>query len=153
MSESTFTLDEKDTAILAELQRNAKQTTGRIAKRTRIPVTTVHNRIKRFEREGVITRYEPRVDYEKLGYGIHALVFIVASGKLPDGRPVDQQSIAQKAARLNGVQSARIVTGEYDLVLDVRVTDVPSLNRTLIKELRTLPGVEKTETMLVLEEL
>ena len=152
MSGQFFVLDEKDKAIMTELQQDVKATTGKIAKRTRIAVTTVHNRIKRFEREGVITKYEPLLDYARIGYGIHALVFIVASSKLGDGKPVDQQALAKCANRLDGVKNARILTGEYDLVLDVRVKDIPSLNNILIKELRKIPGVEKTQTMLVLEE-
>ncbi len=146
-----FVLDEKDTAILVELQRDAKATTGKIAKRTGIPVTTVHNRIKRFEREGVIQKYEPRLDFARLGLGIHALVFLTAASAYK-GAPVDQQALARTAMRLEGVQRACILTGTFDLVLEVRVRDVGALNGILLQELRRILGVEKTQTMLVLEE-
>lgn len=147
-----LSLDDKDHVILEELQRNAKATTGRIAKRTGIPTTTVHNRIKRFEREGVIVKYEPVLDYERLGKPIHALIFITAASHL-DGKAVDQRRIGRQALTINGILGARIITGTFDLILDVRVPDVRTLNEILITKLRAIEGVEKTQTTLVLEDL
>ncbi len=141
-------LDAKDWRILDELQRNAKQTTGQIAKRTALPVTTVHNRIKRLEHHGIITKYAPVLDYAKLGRGLHALIFITAEGK-----GTDQEALARQALKLPGVHAVRILTGGYDLVLEARVKDVDELNKLLIKKVRMLRGVDKTQTMLVLEDV
>ncbi len=102
--------DAKDRAILDELQRNAKATTSEIAKRTGIPVTTVHNRIKRLEKDGVVQGYVPVVDHRKLGLGIHALVFVTAQNRPSGGRAVDQEQLAQEALRLPGVERSRVVT-------------------------------------------
>jgi len=146
-------IDEKDRRVLDELRRDAKATTGRIAKRTAIPVTTVHNRIKRLEKEGVIIKYEPMLDYKKLGRGICALIFITVENKLAGGKAVDQEDLARRCLGINGVENARILTGGFDLALEARVADVDELNHLLIKELRKTPGVDKTQTMLVLEEL
>lgn len=139
--------DEKDALILAELRRDAKATTGRIAKRTAIPVTTVHNRIKRLEKSGVITRYAPVLNHAKLGLALHAMVFVTVEGK-----GTDQEELARRILRLRGVEKTSILTGGYDLLVEARVEDVGALNDLLIKELRKLPGIDKTQTMLVLQE-
>ncbi|MBR9703666.1 Lrp/AsnC family transcriptional regulator [Candidatus Woesearchaeota archaeon] len=140
-------VDEKDLLVIAELQRNAKATTGQITKRTGIPVTTVHNRMKSLEKTGVIKRYVPILDYVKLGKGLHALIFITVEGK-----GTDQEVLAKAMLKITGVEKASILTGGYDLLLDAHVADVDALNTLLIKELRQLPGVDKTQTMLVLKE-
>ncbi len=141
-------LDAKDRRILDELERDAKATTGKIAKRTAIPVTTVHNRIRRLEQTGVVTRYRPVLDHRKLGLGIHAMIFVTVEGK-----GTDQEDLAKQMLRLPGVEDVRILTGGYDIVLEARTADVDALNSLLIKRLRKLPGVDKTHTMLVLQAL
>lgn len=142
-------MDEKDVAILQILQDDAKAPTGRIAKQTGIPTTTVHNRIKRMEAEGIIQGYAPIIDWDAIGLGLHAKVFVTAQGADHD---VDQEQLADAISRLPGVRSASIVTGTHDLILDVRVRNVQALDRLLIKSLRAMPGVAKTETLLVLDE-
>jgi DNA-binding Lrp family transcriptional regulator len=144
--------DHADEKILSELQRNAKARTGDIAKRTGVPTTTVHNRIKRMEREGVIRTYRPVLDYAKLGKGIHALIFITAEGKA-NGHPVDQEQLAKRLLALPGVDSSRIITGGFDLVLEARIGTMEELNILLTKEVRKVPGVDKTQTMFVLQEI
>lgn len=140
-------LDAKDRRILEELRRDAKATTGKIAKRTTLPITTVHNRIKRLESKGIITKYAPVLNHQRLGLGIHAMIFVTVEGK-----GTDQEELAKRMLRLPGVERTQILTGGYDLLLEARLADVDALNRLLIKELRTLPGVDKTQTMLVLQE-
>ena len=136
-----------DDKILQELQRDAKATMGTLARRTGIPATTVHNRIKRMEREGVIKNYVPVLDYTKLGHGIHAMIFISAEHK------ADQQMLAKKLLSLGGVKSARIITGGFDIIIEARVATIDALNDLITKELRKVPGVEKTQTMIVLSEV
>ncbi len=142
-------MDEKDLAILQLLQEGAKASTSQLAKRTGIPATTVHNRIKRMEAEGIIRSYTPVIDWEKVGLGLHAMVFVTAQSADHD---VDQEQLADAITKLPGVRRASIVTGAHDLVLDVRVPNVRALDRLLIKSLRGIPGVAKTETLLVLDE-
>ncbi|MBW2963913.1 Lrp/AsnC family transcriptional regulator, partial [Candidatus Woesearchaeota archaeon] len=69
-------LDKKDLRILDELKADAKLTTGQIAKKLNIPVTTVHNRIKKLEKLGVVEGYTAKVDYKKLGKPITAYIMM-----------------------------------------------------------------------------
>jgi DNA-binding Lrp family transcriptional regulator len=133
--------------ILTELQRDAKATTGSIAKRTGIPTTTVHNRIKRMEREGIIKRYVPVLDHTKLGKGILALVFINAENK------TDQEQLAKRLLAMRNVERCQIITGDFDLMIEVRAGTIEELNAIITKEIRKLPGVNRSETIIVLQEL
>ena len=49
-------MDEKDEKILKLLKENSKLTTQQISKKTLIPITTIHNRIKKLEKEGIIKK-------------------------------------------------------------------------------------------------
>lgn len=136
-----------DERILGTLQENAKMTTGKIAKRTGIPTTTVHNRIKRMERDGIIKRYVPVLDHVKLGNTIHALLFINAEHK------TNQEQLAKKLLHVPAVQRVQIITGHYDLLVEVRSVDIHELNILITKTFHSIPGIEKTQTMIVLQEM
>ena len=127
-------MDRIDEKVLAALQRNAKQTTGRIAKKINVPVTTVHNRIKRMERDGIITSYEPKLNYSKLGRGIGSYIFVQA------GRTTDQEHLVKRLRKLPWVESGKIITGGFDILLEVRVATMEDLNTLIVKELRSNTG-------------
>ena len=59
-------LDEKDIAILRELQQNAKASVKEIAEKVHLSTTPVHERIKRMEQSGVIKQYATSVSYTHL---------------------------------------------------------------------------------------
>ena len=67
-------MDKKDAKILKVLKENAKLSTQQISKKTLIPITTVHHRIKKMEKEGVINGYTTIVDNKKIGKNIAAYV-------------------------------------------------------------------------------
>ena len=137
-------IDEK---IIAELQRNAKATTGTIARKTGIPTTTVHNRIKRMERDGIIKTYVPVLNYAKLGKGITALISISVEHK------TDQEALARKLLHIPAIHHAKIITGGFDILIEARVGTIDELNDLNIKDLRKIQGVDKTQTMIVLKEM
>jgi DNA-binding Lrp family transcriptional regulator len=140
-------IDTTDEKILHELRRNAKQTTGQIAKRTSIPTTTVHNRIKRLERDGVIKSYAPILDHRKLGKDLLALVFVAAE------HTADQQELARRLRTVAGVESAKIITGDFDILLELRAQNVEELNTIITEKLRKTQGILRTQTTIVLKEM
>ncbi|HME87090.1 MAG TPA: winged helix-turn-helix transcriptional regulator [Candidatus Nanoarchaeia archaeon] len=60
-------MDEKDRLILQELKKNSNRSVQEIAKATKVPSTTVHNRIKRLEKDGSIKQYTIKIDSRKTG--------------------------------------------------------------------------------------
>jgi Lrp/AsnC family transcriptional regulator, leucine-responsive regulatory protein len=61
-------LDKADKEILKRLYNNAREHIVTIAEHVHLSPETVRQRIKRLEREGVISRYRATIDYNKLGY-------------------------------------------------------------------------------------
>src|SRR6056297_2894073 len=67
-------LNNLDRRILHLLQIDARAATDTdIAKETDVTGTTIHNRIERLEEEGIITGYNPEIDYEQAGYPMRVL--------------------------------------------------------------------------------
>lgn len=148
----TSKLDLKDRAILDELNENAKQTSQQLSKKLRMPITTIHHRIKRMEKEGIIKGYSLRLDFEKIGKPVSAFVLVTIDSSLPSGVKTDQEKISKILKSHDEVESVSIVTGGSDIFLKVRCSSVAALNKFLIKRLRGIDGVDKTQTLVVLEE-
>ncbi|MBW2985995.1 Lrp/AsnC family transcriptional regulator [Candidatus Woesearchaeota archaeon] len=146
-------LDEKDIQVLEELKQNAKRTTSQISKRVNLPITTVHNRIKKLEKLGVIKSYTVELDYKKLDKPLAAYVMVTVVYMLPSGIKVMQEDVAKEIKGLAGVESVELLTGATDILVKVRVKDVEELNEFIIKQLRKIEGVDKAQTSVVLSKL
>lgn len=146
-------LDEKDLQVLEELKENAKRTTGQISKRINIPITTVHNRIKKLEKLGIIKRYTVEVDYKKLEKPLAAYVMVQVIYMLPSGVKVMQEDVAKEIKSLPEVESVELLTGTTDILVKVRVKDVDELNDFIIRKLRKIEGVDKVQTSVVLSKI
>lgn len=142
-------LDGKDMAILELLQKDCSKGKKWIAKKLSLPLTTVHNRIAKLEREGIISGYNARLDYKKLGYDVAAYVQITVEYETKD---YSQEDTAKKIRSLPGVDSVSIVAGTTDIIAKVRTKDTDALNDFLLNHLRKIEGIDKTTSIVVLKE-
>jgi len=147
-------LDEKDRRIIIELEKDAKQTTGKLSKKLRMPVTTIHNRIKKLTQEGVILNYTLNLDYSKLGKPIFAHIGVSVdyqAGEL--GKKINQVQVAKNIKKIQGVQRVTIMTGGTDILVKVIAADIFELNEIVTEKMRNVIGVDKTQTAIVLKEV
>ncbi len=143
-------MQDKSEEILEFLQKNSKLSLKQLAKKTGMPMTTAHNRIKKMEKEGIIKNYSVEVDYSKLGLSLCA--YILASVKY-ETKKTSQEEISKKILKIPFIESVDIITGEFDLMIKTRTKNIQQLNRLITKELRNTEGIDKTTTMIVLEEI
>ena len=146
-------LDQTDFKILDCLTSDAKQPTRQIAKKLNIPITTVHNRIKKLEQEKIITKYIPVLDYKKLGKYAYALVLIKTKYDMIEGKNKNQEDVAREIKIFPGVEEVCSVTGIIDLIVRVRQDSIEELNNFLINKLRKISGVAETQNMIVLNSI
>jgi len=145
-------LDKKDSIIIEVLKQNSSLSTQKIAKKTGIPITTVHNRIKKLEKGGVIKGYTVVLDNKKIGKPIAAYILITVDYKRLKEIKKSQYELAQRLLRNPLVESSAMVTGESDIIIKIRCSSVDELNEFVTIYLRNLEGVEKTQTAIVLNE-
>jgi len=147
-----FKIDEKDLRILSALKENSKLSTWNLSKKINLPVTTIHHRIKKLEKIGVITKYTLELDEEKLGKHVLALVLVTVGVDKTTGFGVDHDTVAREILKFPEVQKVYTITGMTDILVKVRTKDNLELNKFLIKRLRKLAGIERTQTSIVLSE-
>jgi Lrp/AsnC family leucine-responsive transcriptional regulator len=136
-------LDDKDRAILTELQKDARRSTKAIAKDLNIPRATVHERIKRMMDKGIIKGFTVVPDYSQLGEPVTAFILI---SFLPNN-DVSQRELAGRIAVLDGVQEVHLISGEHDILIKVRGRSMEGIGSLVIDKLRMIPGVGKTLTV------
>lgn len=145
-------IDDRDKEILRILQRDGKATVKDLARIVNSPVTTVYSRVKRLEREGYIKNYVAILDEKKLGFSTTAFILVSFSYEA-GGRKLDQREVAREISRFPEVQEVHIITGDWDMILKVKVRDVNELGQFIVDKLRKVVGVEKTLTSVSLESI
>lgn len=146
-------LDSKDTTILNHLRKDAKLTTQQLSRKTNIPISTVHNRIRKMEGLGIIKGYTVVPDFEKLGLKLCAFSLITFDFDKAKKAGLTQKAIAKKIKESADVEEAYLITGDEDILVRIRVQDVHQLSEDVTQRLRDIPGVQKVKTMLVLDEV
>jgi DNA-binding Lrp family transcriptional regulator len=141
-------LDQKDIEILKILSADAKLTTKEVARRLQSPVSTVFSRIKRLEKEGIIKKYVALLDPRK--FGKETVAFVLVSFSTQGQSPISQREVAKQIAEFPEVQEAHIITGDWDILLKVRVSSVEELGNFVVDKLRSVRGISKTVTSIVL---
>ncbi|MBN2127336.1 MAG: Lrp/AsnC family transcriptional regulator [Candidatus Diapherotrites archaeon] len=146
-------MDSKDFLILEELKKDSSLSVRSIARKTRIPITTVHHRINSLKESGVIEKFTVKLNNKKMGFGLSAFILINSMSFMPSGEKVSQKKICDKISKLNEVEFASIVTGSTDVIVKVKVKEINDLNKLILDKIREIPGVDKTTTMMILEEI
>jgi Lrp/AsnC family transcriptional regulator for asnA, asnC and gidA len=142
-------MDKTDMEILSHLADDGKAKIRAIAKKAGLPMSTVHHRIGKMEREGVIRKYSAVPDYRKIGLPVcaYVLVNVEYSGIR------SQEAVAREIRRLPNVLETNIISGEIDIIAKVRAGSIDELGETVIKRLRNIKGVAKTVTSVVMKEM
>src|SRR3989338_5727656 len=134
-------INKNDERILGMLNKDAKLTSREISEKIGMPITTVHNRIKKMEKEGIIKKYTAIVDNKKLGKSISAIVHVMMNSKFMLDNSMPQETIGKKLMLFPEVEECYIVTGESDLILHVSARDVDDLHNFLDGKIRKIGGI------------
>jgi Lrp/AsnC family leucine-responsive transcriptional regulator len=137
-------LDVIDRKILALLQDDAKLSQAVLAKAVGLTAPSVNERIRKLERSGVIRGYVALLDERKLGQDITAFVEIFIE------HPKFESGFIESVGGLDEVLECHHITGEFSLLLKIRVADMAAFRRLLIEKLNTVRGVRQTRTLIVL---
>ena len=151
MTKSAFdgAFDGLDRAILEELQVNGRISVADLARKIYLSPPAVYQRIKRLEHAGLIRQYVALLDYEKAGYDLLCFIRISLQQQNRDQMVHIQTQLVEES----GVLECYHTAGSYDLLLKVLTADHRALERFISDHLMTLPGIEKIETSVVLNQI
>ncbi len=135
-------MDSLDLKIIDLLNENARKSYRQIAKELGVSMSTVSNRVRAMEDEGIILGYAPILDSQKIGYDILVIVGIrISKGKLME--------VQNKISKHERVISVYDTTGEWDSLIMARFKNRSELNKFL-KEILIMDYVDRTSTQIVL---
>ena len=140
-----LTLDAVDRRMLAELEADGRVSVSTLAERCHISRATAYARLDRLQSSGVILGFTTKVDHQKAGLGVTAIVNVTMEQK-------SWRHALTAMGALPGVAMVAATTGEADVVLLVRAPDLTALRDVILDGLQNLDEVRSTHSVIVLEE-
>ena len=142
--------DKDDMRMLDVLRADSSLSIRNIALKTKIPATTVHSRIRKMKKNGIIKRFTVELDMAKIGRPVSAFILMNANPKYLRAHNIDQEHIADELVKHPLVEKVSSVTGRFDFIMHLRVKDIAELNNYIMKVLRQHEGIQRTETFVEL---
>ena len=142
-------LDRYHIAILAELQRDARQSNAELAQRIGLSTAPTWRRVKWLEEQGYITGYRAELDRRRIGLGVLAFVRVDTERSAASATKALEDEIRQ----LPEVIACHYISGAGTFELQVMATDLDAFSRFSINTLLKLPNVKDIHTSFSLGEV
>lgn len=139
-------IDNLDRQILAILMDDALVPYTEIAKKLIVSAGTIHVRMKKLEDAGIVKRSVLMVDHTKLGYDLTAFLGVY----LFKGSVYNQ--VITELGQIPEVVEAYYTTGQYSIFLKIVCKNTNHLRQVLNEKIQAIDGIERTETLISLEE-
>ena len=140
-------MDPIDGLLIQRLQEDGRATQLDLAREVGLSQPAVAERIRKLEQRGVIAGYTARVDAAKLGFDITAFIGVGID------HPRHFEAFAERVMALDDVLECHRVAGEDSYLLKVKTRNTGTLDDLLVGTLRTIPGVTRTVTTIVLASI
>ena len=142
-------LDGINKQILRLLQADGRMTNAELAEKAGLSPASTLERVKKLERNGVITGYAALADPEKLGLRATAFVSITMASHNAE----NMARIAEEMEKMEEVLEVHHLAGSADYLLKVVVADIRHYEQFVIEKLTALPYIGKIQTSFVLSTL
>ncbi|TDY12567.1 Lrp/AsnC family transcriptional regulator [Meridianimaribacter flavus] len=141
--------DDIDKKLLHLLQQDSKQTNKELSLKLNLSVTAVYERIKKLEREGVINKYVALIKKEKIDKSFIAFCHI----KLIQHTQEYVVKFEKDVANLEEVVECFHISGDYDYLLKVIVSDMEAFREFMVNKLTSINHIGSTHSMFVINEV
>lgn len=139
-------LDKLDYQIIHEMINDAGISYADLGKKLFVSGGTIHVRIKKLEELGVVKGTKLKVDLKTLGYDVIAFVGIyLEKSSLYD-------TVAKELQKIPEIVRVNYTTGNYSMFAEIICKDINQLRFILHDDLQKIKGIERTETLISLEE-
>jgi Lrp/AsnC family transcriptional regulator, leucine-responsive regulatory protein len=142
-------MDEVDRAILAVLERDGRVSNADLAARVGLSPSPCLRRVRRLEEAGVIRGYRALVDPVAVGRALR----VFAGVRLVRHARAEVERFERAVVLLPEVVFTHHVTGNYDYLLQVEVSDLPAYEDFHAHRLAGLPGVAAVTSYVTMKSL
>jgi Lrp/AsnC family transcriptional regulator for asnA, asnC and gidA len=136
-AEMTVVIDDTDKALIEALQRDGRMPYTKLAERVGLSEAAVRQRVQRLIESGV-TQIVAVTDPMTLGFRRIAMIGLNVEG--------DTREVADAIAKIADIDYVVLVSGSFDVLVEVVCEDDDHLLRLLNDEIRAIPGVRSTES-------
>ena len=142
-------MDDLDRRILQSLQRNGRARNVDLARTFGVAPSTMLERVRRLEDQGVVQGYRAIVDLKRLGFTVQGFVSITL-----DRHNIEQiRRLEEEIQNIPHVCACYHLTGRFDYMLHIAARDLDHLGELIKERIATIPGIGRMETFLVLSEV
>jgi len=147
--ESTRALDRIDRNILQLLQGDGRMAMKELAEQVGLSITPCIERVRRMERDGVITGYYARINPAAVGTAL--LVFVEITLNHKSAKTFEQ--FRREVLRIPEVMECHLVSGDFDYLIKARIREMAEYRKLLGDMLLQLPGAVQSKSYVVMEEI
>ena len=142
-------LDKTDLKILKLLQQNARIPMTELAEKVGLSTTPVTERVRRLERDNLITGYHAHLNPHALGQSL--LVFVELKLRSKSGNIFED--FKREVLKIPQILECHLVSGEYAYLIKVRLPDMSAYRDMLGNILLQLPAAAESRSYVVMEEV
>ncbi len=139
-------LDKTDRAILQAMQRDGRLSNVNLAREVNLSESACLRRVKLLEQEGVVERYAMIVNQSAVG--LPGNVFVEIS--LAQQQQEELDTFEERVLQIPEVMECYLMSGEYDYLLRVVVSDAAHYERVHHQNLTRLPGIARVRSSFAL---
>jgi DNA-binding Lrp family transcriptional regulator len=145
-------MDKKNEAILRILSRKAGLPSRTLSKMLKIPLSTVHRRIKKLEHDGVIGGYKAIVNFEKTPWPIGTLLMVNLAEVVPGKGHIPKKDIVESLSRFKEIEEIiEVQAADFDLIIKARFESLKEQSN-FVEDLRCIVGIEEISSAIIIEE-
>jgi Lrp/AsnC family transcriptional regulator for asnA, asnC and gidA len=141
-----YEIDNTDLKILEILMQDAKRPYTEVAKKVFVSQGTVHVRMNKLQEAGIVEKTTLRINYAKLGFDITAFIGIYLE------KSALYEQVLEKLKQIPEITNIHYTTGNYSMFVKIHCRDTNHLKEVLHDKMQQVEGIERTETMISLEE-
>ena len=141
-----YKVDKTDLKILEILMQDAKKPYTDVAKKVFVSQGTVHVRMNKMQEAGIVEKTTLRINYARLGFDITAFIGIYLE------KSALYEKVLEKLKGIPEITNIHYTTGNYSMFVKIHCRDTNHLKEVLHDKMQQVEGIERTETMISLEE-
>lgn len=137
-----MTLDKVDIEILRILQQDSSKPFVDIAEELSVTDGTIHQRVKKLKKSGIIKGFSIVVDHKKMGWDSLAYILITVN-------PGSLELILKVLVKIHNVLEVYEVHTQGDLLIKLRARSQEEIRNIIVDKIRKIEGVTNTEVLTV----
>lgn len=142
-------MDAIDKQLINVLQKEGKLTMKELSSRLELSITPVYERVRRLERNEVITGYHAEVDATKIGLGLEAFCSVTL-----DSHKIEYLlEFEEEIQKFDEVLECYHMAGSYDFLVKIIVTDMDAYGEFINKKLASMKSIGLVNSHMVLKKI